>query len=232
MSARGCALSLLAFMVAGVLILWFVLPPVMNGLAGSALRSTGLEAADMRVEVSADPPLRLLFLVADRVHVKASGVTIENVQAESMDITLRDVNIRDRTFGVIEGSLTGAIVTPTAGPAVKVGSVQLSGPSEATRATMRLDHDTVAALIHTSMGPAAGNGDVVLSSPDRVTVGSGSGSVTGRVVVSPGGELQLEVRGGQTFSLLATGPDQPMQLRTVQVDGDGLEVGGTVKLLE
>jgi hypothetical protein len=53
---------LVAFVAIVVVVLWFALPPVVGGLAAGALTTAGFKGTDTRVEVAADPPLRLLLL--------------------------------------------------------------------------------------------------------------------------------------------------------------------------
>ena len=135
---RGCLVALAALVVVAVLVLWFALPLVVGGIATATLGAVGFHGTDTRVDVFADPPLRLLTLNADRVRVRSTDVTLENVAADTVDLTLRDVSINERRFGVIEGTLGGVTVTPDVGPPFEVSTVQLSGPSEAARATLTL----------------------------------------------------------------------------------------------
>ena len=194
---RGCLVALAALVVVAVLVLWFALPLVVGGIATATLGAVGFHGTDTRVEVFADPPLRLLTLNADRVRVRSTDVTLENVAADTVDLTLRDVSINERRFGVIEGTLGGVTVTPDVGPPFEVSTVQLSGPSEAARATLTLDSAAAQTLVQSAVRSAFGGtvGDVTLEAPDRVTVETAIGPVPGRLVVNERGDLVLITSG-------------------------------------
>jgi hypothetical protein len=100
---RGCLLSIGVFVVIVIGVLWFALPPIIGGLAVGALENAGVHGTGTRVDVGADPPLRLLFLEADRVHVTTTDASIRNIHADSVDVLLRGVSIGGRTFDFIEG---------------------------------------------------------------------------------------------------------------------------------
>lgn len=233
MRPRGCLLSILAIGAVVLGVLWVALPPVMSGLAAAALTGAGVHGTDMRVEVGADPPLRLLFLEADRVRLRSTDTEIRNVHADSVDLTLRDVSIGGRTFRFIEGSLSGVRVTPDQGPVFAAERVQITGPAQAARVVITVDRaqvqDLVSSAIASSTGSAAGS--VALASPDRVTVTTSGGTLTGRLDITPAGDLVLLPSSGGSLSLLSTGPNQPVRLQSVQIAGDGLELGGLINLL-
>ena len=234
MSPRGCLVTIVVFVGIVLSVLWFALPPIAGGLAAAALTNAGVHGTDTRVDVGADPPLRLLFLEANRVHVASTNVDIRNVHADSVDVTLRDVSIGRRSFSFIEGSLTGVRVTPDTGPAFEAANVQITGPAEAARVVIGVDRASVANLISSAVATSTGTSvsRVALAAPDRVTVTTSRGAVTGRVDVTAAGDLVLVPSTGGTISLVGTGPDQPVRLQSVQVAGDGLEVGGVINLLQ
>ncbi len=234
MSPRGCLLSIAVFVTIVVGVLWFALPPIIGGLAVGALETAGVHGTATRVDVGADPPLRLLFLQADRVRITSTDTSIRSVHADKVDVTLRDVSIGNRSFGFIEGSLTGITFTPADGPAFDARSVQITGPSDSARVAISLANASVERLISSAMTIATGQSvsSVKLASPDRVTVATSRGSVTGRLDVTDAGDLVLLPSAGGSISLVGTGPDQPVRLQSVQVAGDGLELAGTIDLTQ
>ena len=234
MSPRGCLVSILAFVAIVVGVLWFALPPIAGGLAIGALNNAGFHGTDTRVDVGADPPLRLLFLQANRARVHSTNVEIRNVHADAVDVTLRDVSIGGRRFGFIEGSLTDVRVTPNDGPAFQARQIQIAGPAEAARVTISLDRASVQSLVSSAVATSTGTsvGSVTLASPDRASVVTSRGSITGRLAVTPAGDLVLLPSTGGSINLVGTGPDQPVRLQSVQVAGNGLEVSGTINLLQ
>lgn len=233
MRPRGCLLSILGIGAIVVGVLWVALPPVMSGLAAAALTGAGVHGTDTRVEVGADPPLRLLFLEADRVRLRSTDAEIRNVHADSVDLTLRDVSIGGRTFRFVEGSLSGVRVTPDQGPVFVAERVQIAGPAQAARVVITVDPAQVQALVASAVASSTGAvaGSVALSSPDRVTVKTPGGALTGRLGVTPAGDLVLLPSGGGSVSLVSTGPNQPVRLQSVQIAGDGLKLSGLINLL-
>ena len=234
MSPRGCLLSIAVFVVIVIGVLWFALPPVIDGLAVGALENAGVHGTGTHVDVAADPPLRLLFLEADRVHITSRDTSIQSVHADVVDVTLRDVSIGGRRFGFIEGTLTGITFTPADGPPFNAQTVQVTGPSQAARVTISLNQASVKQLVSTAVTQATGQNvtAVTLASPDRVTVATGRGNVSGRLSVTPAGDLVLQPSSGGTINLVGTGPDQPVRLQSVQVAGTGLEIAGTINLAQ
>jgi hypothetical protein len=232
MSPRGCLLAIATFVVVTIAVLWVVLPPIAGGLAGAALEGAGVHGTGTRVDVGADPPLRLLLLDANRVRVRSSDVKIQNVHADSVDVTLRDVSIARRSFDSIEGTLSGVRFTPDRGPAFEADQVQIAGPAEAAQVAITLDAGSVRNLVSTAVSTSTGTNvtDVSLAAPDRVTVTTPGGSVSGRLDVTQDGDLVLLPATGGSIGLVGTGPDQPIRLRSVQVAGDGLELAGTADL--
>jgi hypothetical protein len=233
MSPRGCIVSIVTFVAIALGVLWFALPPIAGGLAVGALTNSGFHGTDTRVDVVADPPLRLLFLDADRVRVRSTNAEIRNVHADAVDVTLRDVSIGGRRFGFIEGSLTGVRVTPDQGPAFDAHDVQITGPSAAARVAISLDSSSAQRLISSAVATAsrAAVTRVTLASPDRVTVATSRGAILGRLQITAAGDLVLLPSTGGPVNVLGTGPDQPVRLQSVQVAGDGLELSGTISLI-
>jgi len=99
---------------------------------------------------------------------------------------------------------------------------------------MTLNRASVESLISTAVTASTGSAvnRITLASPDRVAVATPRGTVDGRLRVSPAGELYLALATGTEVPLVATGTDQPVRLQSVQVAGDGLELGGLVDLTQ
>jgi hypothetical protein len=232
-SARGCLAVILTFVAILIGVLWVALPPVVGGLAAAVITNAGVHGTDTRVDVGADPPLRLLFLEADRARLRSTDVQIRNLHADSIDVTLRDVSIGRQRFGFIEGGMTGVRVTQEDGSTFEAAEVQITGPAEAARVVVTVDGPAIRRMIaeRTTAFAGATAGLVTLASPDRVTVALPRGTLTGRLEVTAAGELVIVPTSGGRIGLLATGPDQPVRLKSVQVAGDGLELGGVIDLV-
>ncbi len=234
MSPRGCLVSIVVFVTLVLGVLWFALPPVVGGLAAGVLDAVGVHGTGTRVDVGADPPLRLILLDADRVRVRSDDVEIQNVHADSLDITLRDVSISGRRFAFIEGTMSGVRVTADSGTTLEAETVRITGPAEAAGVAITLNRASVQSLISTAVTASTGNAvnRITLASPDRVAVATPRGTVDGRLRVSPAGELFLALASGEQIPLVATGADPPGRLRSVQVAGDGLELAGLIDLTQ
>ena len=234
MSPRGCLVAILAFAAIVTGVLWFALPPVIGGLAAGALTNAGVHGTGTRVDVGADPPLRLLFLEADRVRVRSMDVDIRNVHADSLDLTLRDVSIGGRRFGFIEGTLSGVRVQPDQGPAFEASDVKITGPAQAARVAITVDQAAAQNLILSAVATSTGLrvAKVTLSSPDRVTVTTSRGSIDGRLDVTAAGDLVVRPSTGGSIALVGIGSDQPVRLQSVQVVGQGVEISGVINLAQ
>ena len=228
---RGFVIGAGLLLVLAFLFVWFALPPILGGMAVGLLRDAGLQAGDMRVEVQADPPLRLIGLSADRVRIRASDVEIETLRAETVDVTLREVSLREQTFEVIEGRIDGARLTPAEGPAIRVTSVQVSGPPERALMTMMMSEEDVASLVRSTIARSFGSeaDNVNLEAPDRLSFDVSGQPVSGRLRVDESGSLIFrEDTGALTLDLFRSSPGDPAVLRSVRVDGETLEVTGTL----
>jgi hypothetical protein len=232
---RGVAVGAVLLLVLGGLFVWFALPPIIGGVAVGILRDNGVEAGDMRVEVGADPPLKLLGLGADRVRVRATDVAIEErLRADSIDVTLRDVSLREQRFEQIEGRIDGAVLTPDEGAAIEAESVQISGsPSEALM-TMTMTESQVGALVRSTIARSFGAqvDDVRLDGPDRLSFELSGQTVSGRLRVDDAGSLTFTDDSGQlSLELFRSAGSEPVALRSVRVADERLEATGTVDLL-
>ena len=231
---RGVAVGLVLLLVLGLLFVWFALPTILGGVAVGILRDNGVRAGDMRVEVGADPPLKLIGLAADRVRVRATDVDVDRVRADSIDLTLRDVSLREQRFEQIEGRIDGARITPDEGATIEVSSVALSGPPEAALMTMTMTEPQVAALVRATIARSFGGqvGDVRLQAPDRLTFDVSGQTVSGRLRVDEAGNLTFADDSGQLgLELFRSSGAEPVALRSVRVVDDRLEATGTIDLL-
>jgi hypothetical protein len=232
--ARGLLVALGLLLAFALLFVWIALPPILGGVAVGILRDQGVQSDDMRVEIGADPPLRLIGLTADRVRLRASGVSIDRLQADSIDVTLNEVDIRAQTFESVEGRLEGVRITPPEGPTIAAHTVVISGPPEAAAMTLTLDEDDVERLIRSQVARLVGADvtSVALSVPDAMTIETDVETVRGRLAVDEGGGLVFREESGRfAFDLFRAGPDEPVRLDALQVAGSNLVVTGTVNLL-
>jgi hypothetical protein len=232
--ARGLLVAISLLLVFALLFVWVALPPIMGGVAVGILRDQGVHSDDMRVEIGADPPLRLIGLTADRVRLRASGVSIDRLQAEGIDVTLNEVDLRAQTFESVEGHLDGVRVTPPEGPTIAAKTVVISGPPEAAAMTLTLDENDVARLIRSQVARLVGADvtSVALNAPDEMTIETNVATVRGRLAIDEGGGLVFQEGLGRfAFDLFRAGPGEPVRLDALRIGGSNLVVTGTVNLL-
>jgi hypothetical protein len=231
---RGVAIGVVLLLVLGLLFVWFALPPILGGVAVGILRDNGVDAADMRVDIGADPPLKLVGLAADRVRVRGTDVAVDRLRADSIDVTLRDVSLREQRFEQIEGRLDGARITPDEGPTFEVESVQLSGPPDEALMTMTMTEPQVAALVRATIARSFGGevSDVHLDAPDRLSFDVSGQTISGRLRVDEAGNLTFADDSGRiAMELFRSTGAEPVTLRSVRVADEHLEATGTIDLL-
>lgn len=225
---RGCLsfVVFVALLVAGLA--WIALPPAAGALVGAALVAGGLNGIDTTVTVSAAPPFELLTLHADEVHVRSRAVQWHGLRAATLDLTLRDVALGDRTFGGVSGRLTDVVVTTSDRTGIRVPFAIVSGTQATAAATFTLDPSTVEELAATAVERALGvrPASVSLAAPDRVILSGGGAPVVARLAVDPSGALVLRTPQLGTLDIVRPGPGVPIRFSSVAVAPDGVSLGG------
>jgi hypothetical protein len=134
---RGC-LGFLLF--AGVLIagLAFVLVELaVPALVSAGVRSSPLvQGRDVQVHVETSFDGVLLHGRADRIDLSGSNLDEPNARIGSLQLTLRDVTLLDRTFADADGLLNGVELQLGTGAPVLIGEVRLTGSSSSLEARL------------------------------------------------------------------------------------------------
>lgn len=222
---RGClsVVLLAVIFVAGVT--WFAGPALAAALVTAALASAGFTSADRTVTVQAQPPLTLLVAHADSVRIEATGVAFSGIRAGTMDATLDDVSLLDRTFATIDLRLGDATVR-TSGADVLLSRIDLAGRARQATAEIALPTLEVAALIEAkvrSVLPVAPT-TVRISAPDIVTIEFLGRQLTTRLGVDAQGRLVLEPAGGGIVEAVLFDPSTVPGLSLVRVSASDQEV--------
>ena len=231
---RGCLTSFFVLIALGLVASWLFLPPIAAGAIDQGLQLAGFHGDGRRVTVVASPPLELLALHADKVRVQASDVSYHGLEVGSVDVTLGDVALFDRTAGTIDGTLTGVSFSGVDGLPVSVASIGLSGTRGVVDATIALSAADVRSLATTAVKTATGTAPtkVTLTAPNKVAVTSGKKTVSGTLDVDDAGGLVFVPTGGGSLSgpidLVRPGPDVPLRLESVTVGSQGATLKGTV----
>ena len=94
---RGCLTILILAVIAVAVGLWVGAPPVAGALVATGMRSAGVGSDDLSVEVRADPPFELALGRADRIVIEGSDVDWNRLHADTLSLTLDDVDLIGRS---------------------------------------------------------------------------------------------------------------------------------------
>ena len=225
---RGCLTILLlaaAFLVGG---LWFGGPPLAGAVVQASLTGSGFRADDLRIVVSADPPLKLALGRADRVAIDATGVHWNSVAAGSLSLVLGQVDLVGRTAATASGTIDRVELTGSDAAPVFV-RIALSGPAQAAPTTISVEKATIEGMARAGFRRAFKiDPDVVeLIAPNLLRVGVAGKTLTGRLAIDQAGALVAASDLG-TIRLVEPNPSIPLKLTSVSVEAAGLELLGTL----
>lgn len=229
---RSCLIQLLILIVVAFVLLWVGLPLGAGWLATNALNSSGFSGTDTKVDVSSNPPPLLLTGHADRIHITSTQASVGNLHAATLDFSLGNVSLLDRTVGTIDGSLTGVKVLAPDGKPVVVDTASVSGDATNAQATLKLAKSQVESLAAQQLKSQTGiNATIALTGPNKVTVKVGGQSQPGTLVVK-NGELDLipDSSGLPTATLLKSGDGNPFTLKSVTIVGDVVTLTGVIDI--
>lgn len=234
---RGCLTSFFILIALVVVATWLFASTVTAGLISAGLGGAGLQSADRQVTVSADPPIELLTLHADAVHLQATDATFAGLHMAKVDVTLTGVGLLGRQADSVVGTLTG-VRLPTLlsddASTLTVDSIGLSGPSSDLRAILTLSaaaiRSMVSAAVQSELGAPATK--VTLTAPDKVAVVTSGVSVRGRLVVDGSGGLAFLVASPPglvgTLAIIRPSPAQPLHFTSVALRSSGATITAIV----
>lgn len=221
---RGCLFTLVLGVVVLALIVVFGLPIAAASVLTAGVTANGLQADDTRVTVTSDPPTDLLFLHADEVRIRATDATFRDLRIGTLDVTLRDVAIVDRTAAGVDGRLDAVVVPDVGGREVRLTSIVLEGGRPASATTTLAAADAEALIERAIAGElGARPSRVSLAAPDVLTVVVGV-QLDGRLAVSGAGDLVVRMASGPLAGRPLTvvqADDFPIRLTSVTVTGRG-----------
>lgn len=227
---RSCLIQLVLLFVVAFCLLWFALPLGVSALATGALNASGFSGTDTKVEVSANPPPLLLTGHADKIHITSSQVSISDLHAAGVDVTLGDVDMLGRKIGTVSGTLDGVRVAAPNGDPVTIDEVILDGSATATTATSRMSVATAQALVESQLKAQTGvAAKVVIKGPNLVTITINGKPQPGRLLTISG-SLLLVPDGNTlpTVTLIAPGGGNPFRVTSVTVGLAGVMLVGTI----
>jgi hypothetical protein len=229
---RSCLIQALILIVVVFALLWFGLPLGASWLATNALNASGFSGTDTKVEVSSNPPPLLLTGHADRIHITSTQASVGDLHASTLDFSLGNVSLLDRTVGTVDGTLTGVKVPAPDGKPVIVDTATVTGKATSAQATLKLARSQVESLAAQQLKSQTGiNATITLAAPNKVTLKVGGQSQPGTLVVKDG-ELDLvpDGPGLPTATLLKSGDGNPFSLTSVVVSGDLVTLSGTIDM--
>ena len=227
---RSCLIRLLIAAVVIFALLWFGLPFGASWLATNALNAAGFTGTGTKVEVSADLPPRILLGHADRIRLTSSQVSVGDLHAAAIDVTLSDVEFFDRTVGGVHGTLTGVRVPAPDGNPVTFDSATVDGSGTAATAVLLISTAEAESLARSQLKAKTGfDGTVKLAAPNKVTVTINGQSQPGLLIVKDG-SLDLVLNSGVSVTLIESGAGNPFHLTSVSIGADGVTLVGSVDL--
>jgi hypothetical protein len=227
---RSCLIRLVIAALVIFALLWFGLPFGASWLATNALNAAGFTGTDTNVEVSADLPPRILLGHADRIRLTSSQVSVGDLHAAAIDVTLSDVELLNRTFGGVHGTLTGVRVPAPNGDAVAIDSATVDGSGTAATATLLVSTAEAEGLASSQLKASTGfDGTVKLAAPNKVTVTINGKSQPGHLVVKDG-SLDVVLDSGVSATLIEAGTGNPFHFTSVAVGVSGVTLVGTMDL--
>ena len=213
------------------LALWLGGPSIAGGLIEGSLASAGFRGDPTEVDVESDEPWDLLGGRADRITIRSENATVDQLQAERLQLVLTDADLGGRSFAQVDGRLEGVTLLAADGTAVHASSVDIAGPPGAVRAAIRIDAAEVERLALAEVERQTGTtiGATSLREPDIVSFTVLVFTVEGRFVVEPDGALALAVAlpGNPQVRLIA---DPSIRFDSVRVEDGQLVLGGILNL--
>jgi hypothetical protein len=223
-------------LAAAVLILLALvgLPTLATVVIRQGVVASGLDAPDLVVTVTAEPPTDLLGLHADVITITGTDATWGETSVDRLRVTLDDVDLAGRRAGSVDGVLAGVAAPAGAGSGdeLAIERIDLSGGGSDVRADVRIGTQVAEDFIARRMQEEVGISPTLvrLSAPDRLAIGVGPVTVDGRLVIGADGSLRLETGVALVPSLTLIDPGSlPIELTSVAVTNDALLLGGRLE---
>jgi hypothetical protein len=215
----------LFLVLVGVMVL-VVLPLAVGPFLTQLLRDQGLRSDSLQVTVAMFDP----FLVVGRsrsTHLSATDVDFTSTTVGSLELTLGDVSLFDRTWGTVNGEIRDVAVRSST-ETVSVGTLAVTGPAQAATATARLSAAEGEALIRAAAARQGLRVDRVLFSGVGVRVTIGGVEAAGRLEVRGGALVLFPGSGLGGVPLVQPALADPWQLEEAWISDAGLNIRGVV----
>jgi hypothetical protein len=228
---RSCLVQLLILVAIVFGLVWFALPMGAAWVATNALKTAGFSGTDTVVTVNADPPFLLLTGHADSVHVTSNAVSVGDLEAKSIDITLGKVDLIGRTVGTVSGTLSGVTIPVASGDPITASTVKLTGSATATQATIELPMAQAQALAIAQLKAQGLTATVTFTAPDVVTIKAAGKTVAAHLEAADGILLLVpEAPGFPIVPLITPGNGNPFRVTGASVAAKSVTLSGTIDL--
>lgn len=227
---RSFLIRLLILLAVLLVVVWVALPWGASWLVTSALNASGFTGTDTHVEVTANPPPLLLTGHADSVHITSSQVGIGDLHAATMDFTLSDVSLVNRTLGSVDGTLTNVRVPAPDGEPVSIERASVKGDARAAVATLEIGNDEAEQLLASQLKQQSGIvATFQLAPPDKVTLTAGGQSQPCTLQVVNGALIMVPTSNDfPSITLIKSGGGNPFTLTSVAVSSERVTLMGTI----
>ena len=202
------------------------LPLAATPILTQMVRDMGLRSDSLRVSVAMFDPT-LIFGRSRSLHISAANVDLTPAAVGTLELTLGDVSIFDRTWRTVDGEITNISVT-TGGETIRVGSVRVIGEANAAAATARLSATETESLIRFAAQREGLALDSVRLTNEGVRVSVQGVEAQARLEVRGGALVLFPGSGDGGVPLLQPAPSDPWQLEEVWISDNGLNVRGVV----
>jgi hypothetical protein len=228
---RSCLFQLLLLVAVLFGLAWFGLPIGAAWVATNALKTAGFTGTDTVVTVNSDPPLLLLTGHADTIHVTSNQISVGDLEAASVDITLGRVDLIGRTVGTVSGTLSGVTIPVSSGDPITAASVKLTGSATATQATIELPMAQAQALAVAALKAQGLTATATFKAPNVVTIKASGKTIAAHLEAADGILLLVpETPGFPIVPLITPGNGNPFRVTGAAVAAKGVTLTGTIDL--
>jgi hypothetical protein len=222
-------LGFLVFIAALVAVLAaFALPAVVSPLVVSAVRSAspfGDQPLDVEVDVDA---IGLIRGFVREIRISGEDLERDGVVVGSLDLAIQGVSIGDQGFAGLAGGLDAVDVGLPEGTSIRVGSVELSGPSTAVHARATLEAPEAEALILAAFADAGLELDGLQLVEGGVAVDVFGTRAEVGLAVANGAIVAPSLLGLASVPVLQPQPGDAWRVVGLSVEPGGLEIDATV----
>jgi len=222
---RGLPGFLLAVLAALAILAFVIVPIVVRPLVAGAVRTAaGFEGDSLGVDVELNV-VGLALGSIDAIHLAGQDLrTRDGLAIGAMDVDLSGVRTDDQTFRGVEGTLTNVEVPWSDGSTIRVDVVELSGPSDAVNATLRLGFQAGVDFVGNTLLEAGMSFEGIGLTDGGLTV-----TILGQqgfllLGVDEGAIVIPDLLGGGPFTIVEPGIDDGWRATGVVVTPEGISI--------